>query len=56
MRESDFDWDQDLTFWLRSLEDVLRGILCNEQMDSHQKFRFEMSRTQSVLDCNVRVV
>jgi hypothetical protein len=27
MRESDLDGDQDLTLWLRSLEDVLRELL-----------------------------
>jgi hypothetical protein len=27
MRESDLDGDQDLTLWLHSLEDVLRGLL-----------------------------
>ncbi len=27
MRESDLDGDQDLTFWLRSLEDVVREII-----------------------------
>jgi hypothetical protein len=36
MRESDLDGDQDLTFWLRSLEDVLREILGDERMDGHQ--------------------
>ena len=46
MRESDLDGDQDLTFWLRSLEDVLREILGDERMDGHQAFRFEMSRTE----------
>ena len=40
------DGDQDLTFWLRSLEDVLREILGDERMDGHQAFRFEMSRTE----------
>jgi hypothetical protein len=47
MRESDLDGDQDLTFWLRSLEDVLREILGDERMDGHQDFRFEMSRTEN---------
>ena len=46
MRESDLDGDQDLTFWLRSLEDVLREILCDERMDGHQDYRFEMSRNE----------
>ncbi len=38
MTESDLDGDQDLTFWLRSLEDVLREILGDERMDCHQEF------------------
>ncbi len=46
MRESDLDGNQDLTFWLRSLEDVLREILGDERMDGHQEFRFEISRTE----------
>ncbi len=46
MRESDLDGDQDLTFWLRTLEDVLREILGDERMDSHQDFKFEMPRTE----------
>ncbi len=46
MRESDLDGDQDLTFWLCSLEDVLREILGDEGMDSHQEFRLEISRTE----------
>jgi hypothetical protein len=46
MRESDLDGDQDLTFWLRALEDVLREILGDERMDGHQEFRFEVSRTE----------
>jgi hypothetical protein len=46
MRESDLDGDQDLTFWLRSLEDVVREIIGDERMDGHQEFKFEISRTQ----------
>ena len=46
MRESELDGDQDLTLWLRSLEDVLREILGDERMDGHQEFRFEVSRTE----------
>jgi hypothetical protein len=41
MRESDLDGDQDLTFWLCTLEDVLREILGDESMDSH--------RTQNII-------
>ena len=33
MRESDLDGDQDLVFWLRSLEDVLRELLADERME-----------------------
>ncbi len=46
MRESDLDGDQDLTFWLRALEDVLREILGDERMACHQEIRFEISRTE----------
>ncbi len=46
MRESNLDGDQDLTFWLCALEDVLREILGDEQMDGHQEFRFKISRTE----------
>ena len=46
MGESDLDGDQDLTFWLRSLEDVLREIHGDERIDGHQEFRFEISRTE----------
>ena len=36
MRESDRDGDQDLTFWIRSLEAVLREVLGDERMAGHQ--------------------
>ncbi len=42
MRESDLDGDQDLTFWIRSLEEVLREVLGDEIMAGHQYFSFEM--------------
>ncbi len=42
MRESELDGDQDLTLWLRSLEDVLREVLGDERMAGHQHFSFEM--------------
>ena len=42
MRESDLEGDQDLTFWIRSLEEVLREILGDERMAGHQHFSFEM--------------
>ena len=42
MRESDLDGDQDLTFWIRSLEEVLREILGDIRMEGHQHFTFEM--------------
>jgi hypothetical protein len=42
MRESDLDGDQDLTLWLRSLEDVLREVLGDARMAGHQHFSFEM--------------
>ena len=43
MRESDLDGDQDLVFWLCSLEDVLRELLADERMEGHQHFKLEMS-------------
>ncbi len=43
IRESDLDGDQDLLFWLRSLEDVLREVLGDERMEGRQLFQFEMS-------------
>ena len=46
MRESDADGDQDLTFWLRSLEEVLKEVLGDERMAGHQHFSFEMSETE----------
>jgi hypothetical protein len=49
MRESDVDGDQDLTFWLRSLEEVLKEVLGDEQMSVHQHFGFEMSETNEGL-------
>jgi hypothetical protein len=42
MRESDLDGDQDLTLWLRSLEEVLREVLGDDRMAGHQHFCFEM--------------
>ena len=46
MRESDVDGDQDLSFWLRSLEEVLKEVLGDERMAGHQHFSFEMSETE----------
>ena len=46
MRESDRDGDQDLTFWLRSLEEVLKEVLGDERMAGHQHFSFEMSESE----------
>ncbi len=42
MRESDLDGDQDLTLWLRSLEEVLKEVLGDDRMAGHQHFSFEM--------------
>ena len=39
MRESELNGDQDLLFWLLSLEDVLREILGDERMEGHQHFQ-----------------
>jgi hypothetical protein len=46
MRQSDLDGDQDLTFWLSTLEDVLMEILGFERMDCRQEFKFEISKTE----------
>ncbi len=35
-RESDKDGDQDLTFWIRSSEEVLRKILGDTLMEGHE--------------------
>jgi hypothetical protein len=43
MRESELDGDQDLLFWLRSLEDVLREVLGVDRMEGHQHIQFEIS-------------
>ncbi len=40
MRESDLDGDQGLTFWLRSLEEVLKEVLGEQRMAGHQHFSF----------------
>jgi hypothetical protein len=42
MRESDRDVEQDHTFWIRSLEEVLREVLGDERMADHQHFTLEM--------------
>jgi hypothetical protein len=42
MRESDLDGDQDLTLWIRSLEEVLREIIGDKRMADHQHLSFEM--------------
>ncbi len=42
MRESELDGDQDLTFWIRSLEEVLREVLGDDRMAGHQHFSFVM--------------
>jgi hypothetical protein len=36
MRESELDGNQDLILWIRSLEEVLRGVLGNDRMAGHQ--------------------
>jgi hypothetical protein len=42
MRESNLDGDQDLTLWIRSLEEVLKEALGDDRMAGHQHFSFEM--------------
>jgi hypothetical protein len=49
MRENDVDGDQDLTFWLQSLDEVLKEVLGDERMSRHQHFSFEMSETDEGL-------
>ena len=43
IRESELDGDQDLTLWIRSLEEVLREVHFDDQMAGHQHFSFEMT-------------
>jgi hypothetical protein len=42
MRESDLDGDQDLTFWSRSLEEVLREVLGDDRMAGRPHFSLKM--------------
>jgi hypothetical protein len=42
MLESSLDGDQELTFWIRSLEEVLRELLSDRRIEGHQHFSFEM--------------
>jgi hypothetical protein len=40
MRESDVGGDQDLTFWLRSLEEVLKEVLGDKRMSGEESLFF----------------
>lgn len=42
MRESDRDGDQDLTLWMREVEEVVREIMEDARFEGHQHFNFEM--------------
>jgi hypothetical protein len=44
MTESADDGDQDLDFWLRDLEDVLRELISDERLAGHQHFHFEVTK------------
>ena len=46
MRESDLDGDHDLTFWIRSLEEVLKEVLGDDRMAGHQHYSFEMQTNE----------
>ena len=43
MRVNSRDGDQDLSMWMRDVEEVLREIMCNERFKGHQNFSFEAS-------------
>ena len=41
MRVNTRDCDQDLSMWIRDVEEVVREIMGDERFKGHQKFRFE---------------
>jgi len=43
MRVNSRDGDQDLSMWMRDVEEVVREIMRDERFKGHQKFRFEAS-------------
>ena len=42
MRESSRDGDQDLTMWMREVEEVVREIMEDVRFEGHQHFSFKM--------------
>ena len=42
MRESNLDGDQDLNFWTREMEDIVREIMEDPIFKGNQNYRFEM--------------
>ncbi len=42
MRESDRDGDQDLNFWMREIEDIVREIMEDPILKENQNYSFEM--------------
>lgn len=42
MRESNLDGDQDLNFWTREMEDVVREIMEDPIFKGNQNYKFEM--------------
>ena len=43
MRVNSRDGDQDLSMWMRDVEEVVREIMRDERFTGHQKFSFEAS-------------
>ena len=43
MRTSSRDEDQDLSMWMREVEEVVREIMADKRFSGHQHFRFEAS-------------
>jgi hypothetical protein len=42
MRESNLDVDQDLNFWTREIEDLVREIMEDPILKGNQNYKFEM--------------
>ncbi len=42
MRESNLDGDQDLNFWTREIEDLVREIMEDPVFKGNQNYKFEM--------------
>ena len=47
MREGPADWDQDLNFWTRELDDLVREIMEDPIFKGNQNFKFEMDMDEA---------